>query len=100
MNNVHPELLELIGMDLAGFRVCWMYEVYEINEDGRWRSCLGHFEDPEIAQAFLESRRPGFMGLNMRQVLAAKNEHIALILNGAKAMLHDEQSLRKKLRNT
>jgi hypothetical protein len=48
---------ELTGMDLAGFEIVEMTEVYRVNEDGQKSTSLGFFKNANIAEAFAGTQR-------------------------------------------
>lgn len=48
------KIKELVGLDLKGFKIVEMTEVYMVNEDGRKYNSLGFFKEPNIAIAFAD----------------------------------------------
>ena len=45
-------LADMIGIDLSGFQVRKLFEVYKTNDDGRKVSSLGFFKSEKIAKGF------------------------------------------------
>ena len=48
---------DLVGVDLSGFKVVQMTEVYRVDDDGRKTLSLGFFRDTNVATAFAGAQR-------------------------------------------
>ncbi|HRH32443.1 MAG TPA: hypothetical protein PLK06_03905 [bacterium] len=88
----------LVDLDLTGFHIIMMTEVFETDDRGNRVTVLGHFKDKLIARVFKEAQRSGFTNLQSCNTLVLTNGVTGFILTGEETKQHDEEKLRAELR--
>jgi len=94
------ELKELVGLDLVGFQITQMMEVFVTDDEGSKTRTVGYFKDPDIAVVFARINNGGTSRYETGPALILTNGLIGYPVNNQEpANIFDEESQVKAIRS-